>query len=129
MILKLCKRADYAFLSMRSTDPTHQRANGNLKYFEVQLEKQRKAMEAAEGDNQQKKQVDKRDVQLKRSRDPLPERKRYEQLCRGEGVKMVRTPHLLFFSSSAFTFFHGIHSFLTSIITAVNINCSFFFLY
>ncbi|KAM9465869.1 prolyl 4-hydroxylase subunit alpha-1b isoform 1-T1 [Clarias gariepinus] len=74
---------------MLKLDPTHQRANGNLKYFEVQLEKQRKAMEAAEGDNQQKKQVDKRDVQLKRSRDPLPERKRYEQLCRGEGVKMT----------------------------------------
>uniref|UniRef100_A0AAR2J0G9 procollagen-proline 4-dioxygenase n=1 Tax=Pygocentrus nattereri TaxID=42514 RepID=A0AAR2J0G9_PYGNA len=26
----------------------------------------------------------------RRSKDPLPERKRYEQLCRGEGVKMTR---------------------------------------
>lgn len=85
-ILKL-----YLFLCVRLPDPTHQRANGNLKYFEVQLEKQRKAEVAAEGEKHDKRQVDKRDVQMKRSNDPLPERKRYEQLCRGEGVKMVRT--------------------------------------
>ncbi|XP_046712343.1 prolyl 4-hydroxylase subunit alpha-1b isoform X3 [Silurus meridionalis] len=75
---------------MLKLDPTHQRANGNLKYFEVQLEKQRKEEEAAEGQTGEKRHVDKRDVQMRRSRDPLPERKRYEQLCRGEGVKMTR---------------------------------------
>uniref|UniRef100_A0AAR2KX59 procollagen-proline 4-dioxygenase n=1 Tax=Pygocentrus nattereri TaxID=42514 RepID=A0AAR2KX59_PYGNA len=74
-------------------DPSHQRANSNLKYFEFQLEKQRKAEEAEgkkEVQEKEKKKVDKRDVQMKRSKDPLPERKRYEQLCRGEGVKMTR---------------------------------------
>lgn len=95
---------------MRLPDPTHQRANGNLKYFEVQLEKQRKAEEAADGEQQQNKQVDKRDVQMERSRDPLPERKRYEQLCRGEGMKMVRAQHNLTFyfnhhSSPSLAFF------------------------
>ncbi|XP_066527954.1 prolyl 4-hydroxylase subunit alpha-1b isoform X1 [Hoplias malabaricus] len=78
---------------MLKLDPTHQRANSNLKYFEFQLEKQRKAEEEAgkeEGKEGEKKKVDKRDVQMKRSKDPLPERKRYEQLCRGEGIKMTR---------------------------------------
>uniref|UniRef100_A0AAY4CGA6 Prolyl 4-hydroxylase subunit alpha-1 n=1 Tax=Denticeps clupeoides TaxID=299321 RepID=A0AAY4CGA6_9TELE len=59
-------------------DPTHQRANGNLKYFEFQLEKQRKEEASAQEEEQKK-----------RSKDPLPERKKYEQLCRGEGVKMT----------------------------------------
>ncbi|KAL6478334.1 hypothetical protein MHYP_G00141690 [Metynnis hypsauchen] len=77
---------------MLKLDPSHQRANSNLKYFEFQLEKQRKAEEAEgkkEVKEEKKKKVDKRDVQMKRSKDPLPERKRYEQLCRGEGVKMT----------------------------------------
>ncbi|MCJ8736526.1 hypothetical protein PDJAM_G00013510 [Pangasius djambal] len=74
---------------MLKLDPTHQRAKGNLKYFEVQLEKQRRADAAAEGEKREKRQADKRDVQMKRSKDPLPERNRYEQLCRGEGVKMT----------------------------------------
>ncbi|TSS85076.1 Prolyl 4-hydroxylase subunit alpha-1 [Bagarius yarrelli] len=73
---------------MLKLDPTHQRANGNLRYFEVQLEKQRKAEAAAESEKTEKRQVDKRDAQMTRSKDPLPERKRYEQLCRGEGLKM-----------------------------------------
>ncbi|XP_022528466.1 prolyl 4-hydroxylase subunit alpha-1b isoform X2 [Astyanax mexicanus] len=77
---------------MLKLDPTHQRANGNLKYFEFQLEKQRKAEEEAGKEAQkegEKKHMDKRDVQMKRSKDPLPERKKYEQLCRGEGIKMT----------------------------------------
>ncbi|XP_053488485.1 prolyl 4-hydroxylase subunit alpha-1b isoform X1 [Ictalurus furcatus] len=74
---------------MLKLDPTHQRANGNLKYFEVQLEKQRRAETSAEGDKREKRHVDKRDAQMKRSEDPLSERKRYEQLCRGEGLKMT----------------------------------------
>ncbi|XP_017332645.1 prolyl 4-hydroxylase subunit alpha-1b isoform X2 [Ictalurus punctatus] len=71
---------------MLKLDPTHQRANGNLKYFEVQLEKQRRAETSAGGDKREKRHVD---AQMKRSEDPLPERKRYEQLCRGEGLKMT----------------------------------------
>ncbi|XP_030642153.1 prolyl 4-hydroxylase subunit alpha-1b isoform X2 [Chanos chanos] len=72
-------------------DPEHQRAKGNLKYFEFQLEKQRK--EAAERKEKvkepKKSDVDKREAQRKRSKDPLPERQRYERLCRGEGVKLT----------------------------------------
>ncbi len=69
------------------SDPNHQRGNGNLKYFEYQLEKQRKA--ETEKKEQEKKVLDKRDAQRKRSKDPLPERKKYEMLCRGEGIKLV----------------------------------------
>ncbi|CAK6984982.1 prolyl 4-hydroxylase subunit alpha-1a, partial [Scomber scombrus] len=62
-------------------DPAHQRANGNLKYFEYQLEKQRKA-EQSDGEAKQT-----RDARSPAD-DYLPERRTYEQLCRGEGVRM-----------------------------------------
>uniref|UniRef100_A0A672QM63 procollagen-proline 4-dioxygenase n=1 Tax=Sinocyclocheilus grahami TaxID=75366 RepID=A0A672QM63_SINGR len=77
---------------MLKLDPNHQRANGNLKYFEFQLEKQRKAeaeKKEQEDKKREKKVLDKRDAQRKRSKDPLPERKKYEMLCRGEGVKLT----------------------------------------
>ncbi|XP_076833627.1 prolyl 4-hydroxylase subunit alpha-1b isoform X2 [Brachyhypopomus gauderio] len=78
---------------MLKLDPTHQRANGNLKFFEFQLEKQRKAKEVEKVEEKPVEKVerslDKRGAQMKRSKDPLPERRRYEQLCRGEGVKMT----------------------------------------
>ncbi|XP_062270093.1 prolyl 4-hydroxylase subunit alpha-1-like isoform X2 [Platichthys flesus] len=61
-------------------DATHQRANGNLKYFEYQLSKQKK-MEAAEGRQTRETRVPPDDY--------LPERKSYEQLCRGEGIRMT----------------------------------------
>ncbi|XP_036937299.1 prolyl 4-hydroxylase subunit alpha-1a isoform X1 [Acanthopagrus latus] len=63
-------------------DPTHQRANGNLKYFEYQLAKQEKmgASEEAQTEETQRKG---------RPDDYLPERKKYEQLCRGEGLRMT----------------------------------------
>uniref|UniRef100_A0AAY5F6M9 procollagen-proline 4-dioxygenase n=1 Tax=Electrophorus electricus TaxID=8005 RepID=A0AAY5F6M9_ELEEL len=110
------ERALELTMRMLKLDPTHQRANGNMKFFEFQLEKQRKVeeVEEVEQSSGQKegtaRQLDKRDVQMKRSKDPLPERRRYEQLCRGEGVKMTprrrsrlfcrysdngRKPHLL----------------------------------
>uniref|UniRef100_A0A673CKD6 procollagen-proline 4-dioxygenase n=1 Tax=Sphaeramia orbicularis TaxID=375764 RepID=A0A673CKD6_9TELE len=57
-----------------SLDPEHQRAKGNLKYFEFQLEKQRK---------EKKKSKAQTAFQL------IPERKKYEMLCRGEGIKMT----------------------------------------
>ncbi|XP_042629782.1 prolyl 4-hydroxylase subunit alpha-1-like isoform X1 [Cyprinus carpio] len=77
---------------MLKLDPNHQRANGNLKYFEFQLEKQRKAeseKKEQEDKKKEKKVLDKRDAQRKRSKDPLPERKKYEMLCRGEGIKLT----------------------------------------
>ncbi|KAG9341832.1 hypothetical protein JZ751_018556 [Albula glossodonta] len=55
---------------------------GNVVYFEQQLEKQKAAME--QGGAEQKVQADDR----RNLNDPLPERKKYEQLCRGEGIKM-----------------------------------------
>uniref|UniRef100_A0A8C7WS25 Uncharacterized protein n=1 Tax=Oryzias sinensis TaxID=183150 RepID=A0A8C7WS25_9TELE len=62
-------------------DPTHQRANGNLKYFEYQLSKQKKAVQMDEGDEGQKgAQADD---------EYLPERRKYEQLCRGQGALMT----------------------------------------
>ncbi|KAM3591900.1 uncharacterized protein V6R79_009267 [Siganus canaliculatus] len=60
-------------------DPDHQRANGNLKYFEYQLAKQKKMEEEEEEPRKRKG----------RPVDYLPERRKYEQLCRGEGIKMT----------------------------------------
>lgn len=65
-------------------DPGHQRAGGNLRYFERLLSKELRdvAQESA----------DERPIQLdtyERPKDYLPEREIYEALCRGEGVKMV----------------------------------------
>ncbi|KAG7218539.1 hypothetical protein INR49_020207 [Caranx melampygus] len=57
-------------------DATHQRANGNLKYFEYQLTKQRRE-EGGQGESGG------------RPDDYLPERRSYEELCRGEGVRMT----------------------------------------
>lgn len=82
------------------TDPEHQRAKGNLKYFEFQLEKQRKDAEK-EPPKEEEKRVErdtteeeekkkKKKSQTKTSFQLIPERKKYEMLCRGEGIKMVR---------------------------------------
>ncbi|KAJ7987635.1 hypothetical protein DPEC_G00328530 [Dallia pectoralis] len=70
-------------------DSAHQRANGNLKYFEYQLAKQQKD---EEGQKERKKgEKEKRDASEKKGTpaDYLPERRKYEQLCRGEGIKMT----------------------------------------
>ncbi|XP_038831286.1 prolyl 4-hydroxylase subunit alpha-1-like isoform X1 [Salvelinus fontinalis] len=72
-------------------DSAHQRANGNLKYFEYQLAKQKK-VEAEEGlKEKEKREREKREASEKKGRpaDYLPERRKYEQLCRGEGIKMT----------------------------------------
>lgn len=63
-------------------EPTHQRANGNLKYFEYQLAKQKKV----EGGREEEAEGTRRKGQPD---DYLPERKKYEQLCRGEGLRMT----------------------------------------
>ncbi|KAM6964562.1 LOW QUALITY PROTEIN: prolyl 4-hydroxylase subunit alpha-1-like [Tautogolabrus adspersus] len=63
-------------------DPTHQRANWNLKYFEDVLGKRMKVKERkggkAEGGQREGRPVD-----------HLLERDKYEELCRGEGLKMT----------------------------------------
>ncbi|XP_053291793.1 prolyl 4-hydroxylase subunit alpha-1b isoform X2 [Pleuronectes platessa] len=81
-------------LTMRllELDPEHQRAKGNRKYFEFQLEKQKKD---AESESIVKKDRGKRETgEKKKSRKNitnqlLPERKKYEMLCRGEGIRMT----------------------------------------
>ncbi|KAM9846533.1 prolyl 4-hydroxylase subunit alpha-2 isoform 4-T4 [Aulostomus maculatus] len=88
-------------------DPSHQRAGGNLRYFERLLVKQRSEQKEEE------KPVSEEPIQLgtyDRPKDHLPERETYEALCRGEGIKMTearrsrlfcrysdgkRNPHLL----------------------------------
>lgn len=74
-------------------DPEHERAKGNLKYFEFQLEKQKKAAE----DEPKKEEKEERRTTEKKKKSKkkapfqlIPERKKYEMLCRGEGIKMVR---------------------------------------
>nr|USH43082.1 CP4HA1b [Plecoglossus altivelis] len=73
-----------------SLDPEHQRAKGNVKYFEFQLEKQRK--ESANKPPKLDKKQARNETEAsrkKRYREPLPERKMYEKLCRGEGIRMT----------------------------------------
>ncbi|XP_037610477.1 prolyl 4-hydroxylase subunit alpha-1a [Sebastes umbrosus] len=66
-------------------DPIHQRAKGNLKYFEYQLDKQKKVEESEEEEEERRQ----RRATRGRPADYLPERKQYEQLCRGEGLRMT----------------------------------------
>ncbi|XP_044226283.1 prolyl 4-hydroxylase subunit alpha-2 isoform X3 [Thunnus albacares] len=67
-------------------DPSHQRAGGNLRYYEGLLFKQLKEL------NQAYQPVSEEPIQLgtySRPKDHLPEREAYEALCRGEGVRMT----------------------------------------
>ncbi|MBN3322184.1 P4HA1 hydroxylase, partial [Atractosteus spatula] len=70
-------------------DPQHQRANGNLKYFEYTLLKQRKTEQADENSKPQDAKEKTISKNKGRPKDYLPERQKYEQLCRGEGIKMT----------------------------------------
>ncbi|KAJ8365596.1 hypothetical protein SKAU_G00144270 [Synaphobranchus kaupii] len=72
-------------------DPEHQRAKGNLKYFEYQLEKQRKADAERGTKENDSKEREKRGTgeKKRRPKDPLPERQKYVKLCRGEGIKLT----------------------------------------
>ncbi|XP_077586261.1 prolyl 4-hydroxylase subunit alpha-1b isoform X1 [Stigmatopora nigra] len=78
-------------------DPEHQRAKGNVKYFEFQLEKQKKAKMEEEAETEkesEKKEEPKKKLVKKQKKDKntftlMPERKKYEMLCRGEGIKMT----------------------------------------
>uniref|UniRef100_A0A8C8A033 Prolyl 4-hydroxylase subunit alpha-1 n=1 Tax=Oryzias sinensis TaxID=183150 RepID=A0A8C8A033_9TELE len=89
------KRALEYTKKLLQLDPEHQRANGNQKYFEFQLEKQEKQDETAEKETQQQDR-EKRDTTQKKKKKQsqksfslIPERKKYEMLCRGEGVRMT----------------------------------------
>lgn len=93
VIILCCFHCSHMF-----TDPEHQRAKGNLKYFEFQLEKQRKD-EEEETPKEKEEQVEtditekkkkKKKSQTKSTFQLIPERKKYEMLCRSEGIKMVR---------------------------------------
>ncbi|XP_014795940.1 PREDICTED: prolyl 4-hydroxylase subunit alpha-1 isoform X3 [Calidris pugnax] len=65
-------------------DPEHQRANGNMKYFEYIMAKEKEANKSSTGSEDQ---VEK-ETEVKK-KDYLPERRKYEMLCRGEGLKMT----------------------------------------
>ncbi|KAJ8408773.1 hypothetical protein AAFF_G00245910 [Aldrovandia affinis] len=70
-----------------AVDPSHQRAGGNLRYFEKLLAKEMREQEKTTSDP-----VSERPIELgtyERPVDYLPERETYEALCRGEGVQMT----------------------------------------
>ncbi|XP_062832281.1 prolyl 4-hydroxylase subunit alpha-1 isoform X4 [Anolis carolinensis] len=70
-------------------DPEHQRANGNLKYFEYIMSKE-KEKEANKSLSETDEKTGKESKSKKGpSKDYLPERQKYEMLCRGEGLKMT----------------------------------------
>lgn len=56
-----------------------------MKYFEYQLEKQKRVEEREEEEEETEGRQRKGQPE-----DYLPERKKYERLCRGEGLRMVR---------------------------------------
>ncbi|KAM6969728.1 prolyl 4-hydroxylase subunit alpha-2-like [Aplochiton taeniatus] len=70
-------------------DPSHQRAGGNLRYFERLLSKQLSEQDQETPDQQGGHEEPIQLGTYKRPRDYLPERETYEALCRGEGVKMT----------------------------------------
>ncbi|XP_049728655.1 prolyl 4-hydroxylase subunit alpha-2 isoform X1 [Elephas maximus indicus] len=69
-----------------SLDPSHERAGGNLRYFEHLLEEERKktlSNQTMDAEPATREGIYERPV------DYLPERDVYESLCRGEGVKLT----------------------------------------
>ncbi|XP_055031757.1 prolyl 4-hydroxylase subunit alpha-1a isoform X2 [Misgurnus anguillicaudatus] len=68
-----------------SVDAEHKRALGNLKYFEYQLAKQTKAEKEQSTQEESKKEQEKET----KKKEFLPEKRKYEQLCRGEGIRMT----------------------------------------
>ncbi|MEE6488307.1 hypothetical protein FKM82_015190 [Ascaphus truei] len=67
-------------------DPEHQRGNGNLKYFEYIMSKEVNNSSTSVSGNQPTQETRTRKG---RPKDHLPERQKYEMLCRGEGLKMT----------------------------------------
>ncbi|KAK7821428.1 hypothetical protein U0070_015894 [Myodes glareolus] len=68
-----------------SLDPSHERAGGNLRYFERLLEEEREKSLF----NQTEAGLATQENLYERPVDYLPERDVYESLCRGEGVKLT----------------------------------------
>lgn len=68
-------------------DPEHQRANGNLKYFQYVMSKEDDYNSSSKEESQPKQISKTKKKGL--SENYLPERKKYEMLCRGEGIKMT----------------------------------------
>ncbi|XP_047586170.1 prolyl 4-hydroxylase subunit alpha-2 isoform X5 [Lutra lutra] len=68
-----------------SLDPSHERAGGNLRYFERLLEEEREKSLL----NQTEDGLATQESIYERPVDYLPERDVYESLCRGEGVKLT----------------------------------------
>ncbi|KAF5898402.1 prolyl 4-hydroxylase subunit alpha-2 isoform X2, partial [Clarias magur] len=71
-----------------SIDPSHDRAQSNLRYFEQLLSKELKEMDQKKKDPTEETTTE--PVTYERPKDYLPERDAYEALCRGEGVKMTQ---------------------------------------
>ncbi|XP_051969033.1 prolyl 4-hydroxylase subunit alpha-1a isoform X2 [Xyrauchen texanus] len=80
---ELERALDYT-MRLLTMDPEHQRALGNLKYFDYQLAKQKKA-EREQSAKEESKNKQQKDSERK---EYLPEKRKYEQLCRGEGLRM-----------------------------------------
>ncbi|XP_071987070.1 prolyl 4-hydroxylase subunit alpha-1 isoform X3 [Engystomops pustulosus] len=64
-------------------DPEHQRGNGNLKYFEYIRAKEENTSSSSDSEAVVSK------TKKGRPKGHLPERQKYEKLCRGEGIKMT----------------------------------------
>ncbi|XP_051530453.1 prolyl 4-hydroxylase subunit alpha-1a isoform X1 [Myxocyprinus asiaticus] len=80
---ELERALDYT-MRLLTVDPEHQRALGNLKYFDYQLAKQKKA----EKEQSTKEESNKKQQEESERKEYLPEKRKYEQLCRGEGLRM-----------------------------------------
>ncbi|KAM4599994.1 prolyl 4-hydroxylase subunit alpha-1b isoform 1-T1 [Fundulus diaphanus] len=81
-------------LRLLELDPEHQRAKGNVKYFEFQLEKLQKAAEekAQKQEEPGARDTTEKEEKKKKSKQAfslIPERRKYEMLCRGEGIRMT----------------------------------------
>ncbi|XP_072439601.1 prolyl 4-hydroxylase subunit alpha-1-like isoform X1 [Chiloscyllium punctatum] len=70
-------------------DPEHQRANGNLKYFEYMMTDQKNEKSNIAQKTEGNKSGDVTKTKRERVKDYLPERQKYEKLCRGEGIKLT----------------------------------------
>ncbi|XP_043535043.1 prolyl 4-hydroxylase subunit alpha-1-like isoform X3 [Chiloscyllium plagiosum] len=70
-------------------DPEHQRANGNLKYFEYMMADQKNEKSNIAQKTEGNKSGDVTKTKRERVKDYLPERQKYEKLCRGEGIKLT----------------------------------------
>ncbi|XP_018083047.1 prolyl 4-hydroxylase subunit alpha-1 isoform X2 [Xenopus laevis] len=64
-------------------DPEHQRGNGNLRYFKYIMSKESNKSSSSLSEGEEVR------TRKGRPKDHLPERQKYEMLCRGEGVKMT----------------------------------------